>query len=111
MMARGARWATGHLASTARSHGACRAVPTTLPAVEDERDDQGMPMLNRDAIRLPVASAGRRLVAPGAAELPPSLAGLPPRSAPETKPTREPPGRLLTSHVAAVPPSDGMGSR
>jgi hypothetical protein len=45
--------------------------------VEDERIQPGMPALDRQAARPPVARAG----------LPPSLAGLPPRSVPETKPT------------------------
>jgi hypothetical protein len=41
--------------------------------VEDERFEQGMPALDRQAVRVPV--------------VPPSLAGLPPRSVPEAKPT------------------------
>jgi hypothetical protein len=45
--------------------------------VEDERIQPGMPALDRQAARPPVARSG----------LPPSLAGLPPRSVPETKPT------------------------
>jgi hypothetical protein len=42
-------------------------------AVQDERYERGMPALDRQAVRAPV--------------VPPSLAGLPPRSVPETKPT------------------------
>jgi hypothetical protein len=41
--------------------------------VEDERHELGMPALDRQVVRVPV--------------VPPSLAGLPPRSVPETKPT------------------------
>lgn len=43
------------------------------PGVEDERMEQGMPALDRQAVRMP--------------NLPPSLSGLPPRSVPESKPT------------------------
>jgi len=45
-----------------------------------------MPVLDRQAVRLPVASPGHAAVSPRSV-LPPSLAGLPPRSVPETKPT------------------------
>ncbi len=45
--------------------------------MDDERWDQGMPMLDRQAVPAPA----------GDAALPPSLRGLPPRSVPETKPT------------------------
>jgi hypothetical protein len=48
--------------------------------VEDERHEPGMRVLDRQAVRAPV-------VQPGHAVVPPSLAGLPPRSVPETKPT------------------------
>jgi hypothetical protein len=41
--------------------------------MEDERFERGMPALDRQPVRAPV--------------VPPSLAGLPPRSVPETKPT------------------------
>jgi hypothetical protein len=41
--------------------------------VDDERYEQGMPVLDRQAPRVPV--------------VPPSRAGLPPRSVPETRPT------------------------
>jgi hypothetical protein len=55
--------------------------------VEDERFEQGMPALDRQAVRLPVASPGVAAApTPGVAG-PPSLAGLPPRSVPESKPT------------------------
>jgi hypothetical protein len=47
--------------------------------VEDERDVHGMPVLDRQAVRAPAGPAGR--------STPPSLAGLPPRSVPETRPT------------------------
>jgi len=46
-----------------------------------------MPVLDRQAVRLPVASPGDAAAPPRSAGLPPSLAGLPPRSVPETKPT------------------------
>lgn len=51
--------------------GAARGVYTR--AVQDERYERGMPALDRQPVRSPV--------------VPPSLAGLPPRSVPETKPT------------------------
>ncbi|HSW41124.1 MAG TPA: hypothetical protein VLM76_01255, partial [Patescibacteria group bacterium] len=41
--------------------------------MEDERLELGMPTLDRQVVRVPV--------------VPPSLAGLPPRSVPETRPT------------------------
>ncbi|HSW42941.1 MAG TPA: hypothetical protein VLM76_10570 [Patescibacteria group bacterium] len=41
--------------------------------MEDERLERGMPTLDRQVVRVPV--------------VPPSLAGLPPRSVPETRPT------------------------
>lgn len=49
--------------------------------MDDERWEAGMPVLERQA--LPDRAAG----APGPAGLPPSLAGLPPRSVPEIAPT------------------------
>ena len=59
--------------------------------MDDERWEPGMPVLDRQAVPeaalpagLPPARAGSRPV-PG--PLPPSLAGLPPRSVPETRPT------------------------
>ncbi len=56
--------------------------------MEDERYEQGMPALDRQAVRVPVAPSGPVEPAAGASgALPPSLAGLPPRSVPETKPT------------------------
>ncbi|HEY8847551.1 MAG TPA: hypothetical protein VIM24_12870, partial [Candidatus Limnocylindrales bacterium] len=45
----------------------------TLVAMEDDRWERGMPVLERQPVRVPV--------------LPPSLQGLPPRSVPETAPT------------------------
>ena len=45
--------------------------------MDDERWEQGMPMLDRQAV--PAVA--------GDAALPPSLRGLPPRSVPETRPT------------------------
>ncbi len=45
----------------------------TLAPMEDERHQQGMPVLDRQVVRVPA--------------VPPSLAGLPPRSVPETRPT------------------------
>ena len=50
--------------------------------MEDERFEHGMPVLDRQAVRAPV--------------VPPSMAGLPPRSVPETKPT------LLHRHYVLV---------
>ena len=55
--------------------------------MEDERFEQGMPALDRQAVRVPVAPSGPAVQQPSVAGLPPSLAGLPPRSVPETKPT------------------------
>jgi hypothetical protein len=48
--------------------------------MDDERWEQGMPVLDRQAVRAP------RPI-PVAASLPPSLQALPPRSVPETDPT------------------------
>jgi hypothetical protein len=45
--------------------------------MEDERWEPGMPVLDRQAVRVPTTPA----------TLPPSLRGLPPRSVPETAPT------------------------
>jgi hypothetical protein len=50
--------------------------------MDDERWEAGMPVLDRQAVGRPVASSPH-----GATPLPPSLAGLPPRSVPETAPT------------------------
>jgi hypothetical protein len=68
--------------------------------VDDERHEQGMPVLDRQAVRLSIAPAGHAAAPPRAAEptghaatppraagSPASLVGLPPRSVPETKPT------------------------
>ncbi len=44
--------------------------------MEDERWEPGMPVLDRQAVRVPATPP-----------LPPSLRGLPPRSVPETAPT------------------------
>ena len=59
--------------------------------MDDERWEPGMPVLDRQvvpesgpAVAPAVRSAGRPVPGP----LPPSLAGLPPRSVPETQPTR-----------------------
>jgi len=50
--------------------------------MEDERWEQGMPVLDRQAVDTrPVPAA------PAVSTLPPSLQGLPPRSVPETDPT------------------------
>jgi len=52
--------------------------------MDDERWEQGMPVLDRQAVgAAPVRAAPR----PVASTLPPSLQGLPPRSVPETDPT------------------------
>jgi len=50
--------------------------------MDDERWEPGMPVLERQAVP-PPRPAGRPVPGP----LPPSLAGLPPRSVPETQPT------------------------
>jgi hypothetical protein len=69
--------------------------------VDDERHERGMPVLDRQAIRLSIAPAGDTAAPPGhaatpagpaalpprAAGSPASLVGLPPRSVPETRPT------------------------
>ena len=50
--------------------------------MEDERWEQGMPVLDRQAVATrPVPAV------PAVSTLPPSLQGLPPRSVPETDPT------------------------
>ena len=49
--------------------------------MEDERWEPGMPVLDRQAVRVPAAPATRP------STLPPSLQGLPPRSVPEVAPT------------------------
>jgi hypothetical protein len=51
--------------------------------MEDERWEQGMPVLDRQAVPPPA----RPRPVPSASTLPPSLRGLPPRSVPETDPT------------------------
>ena len=52
--------------------------------MDDERWEAGMPVLDRQ----PVAPVARPATGPhGATPVPPSLAGLPPRSVPETAPT------------------------
>jgi hypothetical protein len=56
--------------------------------VEDERFEHGMPVLDRQAVRAPV--------------VPPSMAGLPPRSVPETKPTPLQKHYVLVSAPALV---------
>jgi hypothetical protein len=56
----------------------------TLDPMDDERWEPGMPVLERQAVGpVPGAATGPF----GATPVPPSLAGLPPRSVPETKPT------------------------
>ena len=54
--------------------------------MDDERWEPGMPVLDRQAARTPVDPAPGGS-GPGAATLPPSLRGLPPRSVPEAAPT------------------------
>lgn len=51
--------------------------------MDDERWQPGMPVLDRQPVRAGAATPG----AAGTSSLPPSLAGLPPRSVPETAPT------------------------
>ena len=55
--------------------------------MDDERWEQGMPVLDRQPVAGGGAGAGTAASPHGATPLPPSLAGLPPRSVPETKPT------------------------
>ena len=62
--------------------------------MDDERWEPGMPVLDRQALpdAAPAAVPQPARVSPGGARpvpgpLPPSLAGLPPRSVPETRPT------------------------
>jgi hypothetical protein len=62
-----------------RRVGACGACGYT-PRVEDERREEGMPVLDRQAVRDPATP-------PGSAVVPPSLLGRPVHSVPETKPT------------------------
>ncbi|HEY7969441.1 MAG TPA: hypothetical protein VID95_05545 [Candidatus Limnocylindrales bacterium] len=50
--------------------------------MEDERWEQGMPVLDRQAVATRTVP-----VVPAVSTLPPSLQGLPPRSVPETDPT------------------------
>jgi len=50
--------------------------------MDDERWETGMPVLDRQPVAQPAMPSPH-----GATPLPPSLAGLPPRSVPETKPT------------------------
>ncbi len=63
--------------------------------MDDERWEPGMPVLDRQALPEAGPASGRpahAAVGPGSrplpGPLPPSLAGLPPRSVPETQPTR-----------------------
>ena len=58
----------------------------TLNAMDDERWESGMPVLDRQAVA-GVATAPAASRARPVPSLPPSLAGLPPRSVPETAPT------------------------
>jgi hypothetical protein len=54
--------------------------------MDDERWEQGMPVLDRQGVAtVPAPVVARQSVA--APNLPPSLQGLPPRSVPETEPT------------------------
>jgi len=54
--------------------------------MDDERWEQGMPVLDRQAVGVAAGARPARPV-PAAPTLPPSLQGLPPRSVPETAPT------------------------
>ena len=58
--------------------------------MDDERWEPGMPVLDRQAVReaAPAPAVAPATARPVPGPLPPSLAGLPPRSVPETKPTR-----------------------
>ena len=65
----------------------------TLGAMDDERWEPGMPVLDRQGIAGRAAdrrAAARTSRTPAATTLPPSLQGLPPRSVPETAPTPAP---------------------
>lgn len=72
-------------------------------AMDDERWEPGMPVLDRQAVREPARESARgsaRDRAPdraGATTLPPSLQGLPPRSVPEIAPTPLQPYYVLLS--------------
>ncbi|HET9344480.1 MAG TPA: hypothetical protein VFO05_02160 [Candidatus Limnocylindrales bacterium] len=56
--------------------------------MDDERWEAGMPVLDRQPVAGPAGAAARTAPSPhGATPLPPSVAGLPPRSVPETAPT------------------------
>jgi hypothetical protein len=55
--------------------------------MDDERWEQGMPVLDRQAVGVAGGAAGAARPVPVASTLPPSLQGLPPRSVPETAPT------------------------
>jgi hypothetical protein len=56
--------------------------------MDDERWEAGMPVLDRQPVAEAAAPAASARPSPhGATALPPSLAGLPPRSVPETAPT------------------------
>lgn len=65
-----------------------RAAGRYTRAVDDERYEQGMPALDRQVPRVPV--------------VPPSQAGLPPRSVPETRPTPLQKHYILLSAPAVV---------
>ena len=54
--------------------------------MDDERWEPGMPVLDRQAVRVPTPTA-RPTARPPTTNLPPSLQGLPPRSVPEVEPT------------------------
>jgi hypothetical protein len=60
----------------------------TLPVMDDERWEAGMPVLDRQQVPQPV--------------LPPSLRGLPPRSVPETAPTPLQPYYVYLSVVVLI---------
>jgi hypothetical protein len=73
-------------ASTARAYTRSMTEPRSM---DDERWEPGMPVLDRQVVPgATPAPAGRSGARPVPGPLPPSLAGLPPRSVPETKPTR-----------------------
>src|SRR4051812_22439934 len=76
-----------------RPRGRCsRPRADRLAAMDDERWEPGMPVLDRQAVPGGAANGagpvtGAAMARPSDAHLPASLRGLPPRSVPETRPT------------------------
>jgi hypothetical protein len=68
----------------------------TRPTMDDQRWEPGMPVLDRQGTSQATSHAARP------STLPPSLAGLPPRSVPETEPTPLQSHYVLLSVVAFI---------